>query len=127
MEGGRHHSIRVRTLPSHFQSQLTFAHVHSGPSEAIVLQLAHHLHRTLGTTYSLAESGVAGPTRPGVYRAEIKGPGYCPIAVVGDGGIESSKTVEVEQPKERAENMVAFAEEVLRAFLEVLQGKEGKL
>jgi hypothetical protein len=52
-----------------------------------------------------------------------KGVGYCPIAVVGEG-VQSSKTVVVEQPRDRAGNMVAFAEEMLKAFLEVLESQE---
>ncbi|ORY73589.1 hypothetical protein BCR35DRAFT_307019 [Leucosporidium creatinivorum] len=99
---------------------------YDGPTEAIVLSLARSLRRSLSSTWSLAESGVAGPSLPSKYRAEILevGVGYCPIAVVGEG-VERSKTVVVKQPRERGENMVQFAVEVLRAFLEVLTEQKG--
>lgn len=75
------------------------------------------------TTWSVAESGVAGPTRPDKYRPEIKGAGFCPIAIVGNSGV-TTKTIEVPQPKDRSENMVAFAEEVLRTLLEAIKKED---
>ena len=93
---------------------------------AICLSLASSCRAQLGSTYALAESGVAGPGRPDVYRAEIDGPGYCPLALVSEGR-EVGRTVRVPQGdggKSRAENMVAFAEATLELLLEELHRRE---
>ncbi|GAA5824245.1 hypothetical protein JCM3770_004344 [Rhodotorula araucariae] len=98
-----------------------------GPSEAICLSLASSCRAELGATYALAESGVAGPGRPDVYRAEIDGPGYCPLALVSEAS-SVGKTVRVPQgddaAKSRAENMVAFAEATLELLLDELEKRE---
>ncbi|BGP51923.1 hypothetical protein JCM10450v2_007883 [Rhodotorula kratochvilovae] len=99
---------------------------YDGPTEAICLSLASSCRAQLGSTYALAESGVAGPGRPDVYRAEIDGPGYCPLALVSEGR-DVGRTVRVPQGdggKSRAENMVAFAEAMLELLLEELQTRE---
>ncbi|GAA5917655.1 hypothetical protein JCM5296_005672 [Sporobolomyces johnsonii] len=98
---------------------------YTGPSEQIVLKLAQSCRSQLKSTYCIAESAVAGPGRPDVYRPEIKGPGYCPLAVVGEG-LEVVKTVEVEQPKSRPENMVAFAEAMFEMLIEVVEKQPPK-
>lgn len=95
-----------------------------GPDEQIVIGLASHLRKTLSSTWCLSESGVCGPSRPDVYRAEIEGPGYCAFAVVGDGNRTVSKEVRIPQPKSREENMVAMAEEGLKLLLDTLKAQE---
>jgi nicotinamide mononucleotide (NMN) deamidase PncC len=95
---------------------------YKGPNEEIVIGLASHLRKTLSSTWCLSESGVCGPSRPDVYRADIEGPGYCALAVVGER--IASKEVRVPQPKTREENMIAMAEEGLRLLLDTLKAQE---
>ncbi|KAL8277615.1 hypothetical protein RQP46_010047 [Phenoliferia psychrophenolica] len=93
---------------------------YAGPTEDIVLKLATNLREVLGTTWAVAESGVAD-------REEIKGPGYCPIAVVGASG-HATKTIDVSSMGlDRSGNMVAFAEAGLTALLEALKKEASKL
>lgn len=93
-----------------------------------MVKLATNLRSHLQSTWTVSESGVAGPSRPDVYRAEIEGPGFCPIAVVGPDGFVLSRTVQIEgQPRERAENMVSFAQEMLQMLLDVLKDQSSKL
>ncbi|KIK58331.1 hypothetical protein GYMLUDRAFT_45542 [Collybiopsis luxurians FD-317 M1] len=107
-----------------------------GPTEQIALNLALHLRSTLSSTWCLSESGICGPTRPDVWRKEIKGPGYCAYGLVGGRGVvgaegkgdasvplQTSKEIDVPQPKTREENMVAFAEEGLRFLLDTLKAQ----
>ncbi|GAA6008350.1 hypothetical protein JCM10207_000095 [Rhodosporidiobolus poonsookiae] len=102
--------------------------VYDGPTESIVSSLASLCRARLASTYALAESGVAGPGRPDVYRAEIDGPGYCPLAVVGEGlpqeGVRRTVRVEQADGVGRAENMVSFAEKALELLLDVLEAKQ---
>ncbi|KAI5476533.1 hypothetical protein MNV49_007543 [Pseudohyphozyma bogoriensis] len=101
-----------------------------GPTTAICLKLASRVRASLQTTYALAESGTTGPSRPAKYRAEIKGPGYCALAIVGPEGVEWEKELEVEQEegRERGENMVSFAEGALKGLVEVVKARgAGKL
>lgn len=105
----------------HFLAQL----LRRGPDEQLVIGLASHLRKTLSSTWTLSESGVCGPTRPDVYRADIEGPGYCVFAVVGEGESKIvSKEVRIPQPKTREENMVAMAEEGLKLVLDTLKAQE---
>jgi len=98
---------------------------YKGPDEQVVIGLASHLRKTLSSTWTLSESGVCGPTRPDVYRADIEGPGYCVFAVVGEGESRIvSKEVRIPQPKTREENMVAMAEEGLKLVLDTLKAQE---
>jgi len=95
---------------------------YAGPTEAIVLKLANAARDSLNTTWAISESGVSGPSRPDKYRAEIKGPGYCPIAIVGPDGFSRAKTVltGLDGPDDRAANMVAFAAEALTMLKDCL-------
>ncbi|KAM0749603.1 hypothetical protein T439DRAFT_326482 [Meredithblackwellia eburnea MCA 4105] len=99
---------------------------YAGPTEAIVLKLATNVRRRLNTTWAVAESGVAGPSRPDRYRAEIKGPGYCPLAVVGPSGDLTNSIDVSSQDLDRPGNMVAFAKAVLSALLEALKSEQAK-
>jgi len=97
---------------------------YSGPTPEIVAGLAKHVRSTLHSTYAISESGTAGPTgRDGRNRT----PGYAALAVVSEGS-ETTKEIETGSA-DREQNMVAFAEETLKLFLEVLtkdgEGKSG--
>ncbi|KAK4700827.1 hypothetical protein P7C70_g5419, partial [Phenoliferia sp. Uapishka_3] len=97
---------------------------YDGPTEAIVTKLATNVRDALAVTYGIAESGVAGPSRPDRYRSEIRGPGYCALAVVSSGNI-TTKTIDVSsQALDRGGNMLAFAEAGLSALLDVLRKAE---
>ncbi|GAA5917730.1 hypothetical protein JCM6882_009365 [Rhodosporidiobolus microsporus] len=122
-------AVRERFLPGWSEGTESY----DGPNEQIVFSLARSLSSQLPSTYALAESGVAGPGLSPSYRAEIDAPGYCPLAIVGEGLGEKGvrKTLRVPQreraggeEKTRAENMVAFAEGALELFLEVLDKRE---
>jgi nicotinamide mononucleotide (NMN) deamidase PncC len=83
--------------------------------------LAEHTRKTLGSTYTISESGTAGPTG-GTTRNRT--PGYVALAVAGDG---ETKTREVETgSSDRAANMQRFAVEALKLVRDVIKG-EGKL
>ncbi|KAF7594308.1 hypothetical protein BBP40_009708 [Aspergillus hancockii] len=91
---------------------------YNGPTPAIVAQMADHVRHTLGSTYTVSESGTAGPTG-GTTRNRT--PGYVAVAVSTAHGTYSR---EVETGSDdRAKNMVAFAEEGLKLLRDVLVGK----
>jgi nicotinamide mononucleotide (NMN) deamidase PncC len=95
---------------------------YSGPTPDVVSGLAEHTRKTLGSTYTVSESGTAGPTG-GTTRNRT--PGYVALAVARvDGG---TVTREVETgSSEREANMVRFAVEGLKLVRDVIKG-EGKL
>jgi nicotinamide mononucleotide (NMN) deamidase PncC len=91
---------------------------YSGPTPDIVLGLAEHTRRTLGSTYCVSESGTAGPTGG---KARNRTPGYVALAVVSEKG---ASTREVETgTSEREENMVRFAVEALKLVRDVIKGE----
>ncbi|GJE88046.1 competence/damage-inducible CinA family protein [Phanerochaete sordida] len=89
-----------------------------GPTPEIVERLAMHTRSTLGATYALSESGIAGPTA-GPTRTRTSG--YVALAVATADGVVS-KDLET-GTFERQTNMVLFAEEALKYFLQVLEGE----
>jgi nicotinamide mononucleotide (NMN) deamidase PncC len=94
---------------------------YKGPTPEIVSGLAEHTQKTLGSTYTVSESGTAGPTG-GTTRNRT--PGYVALAVTSEKG---TVTREVETgSKDREENMVRFAVEGLTLVRDVIKG-EGKL
>ncbi|TNY19676.1 hypothetical protein DMC30DRAFT_417681 [Rhodotorula diobovata] len=106
---------------------------YDGPTEAICLKLASSCRSQLSSTYCVAESGCAGPGRPDKYRAEVDGPGYCALGLVGEGGTSKGRTVRVPQRRggeegagagARAENMVKFGEAMLELLLEELEHRD---
>ncbi|OAL45008.1 hypothetical protein IQ07DRAFT_615320 [Pyrenochaeta sp. DS3sAY3a] len=112
------------------ESRLAFAgwtpaHIESykGPTPAVVAGLAEHTRTTLGSTYTVSESGTAGPTGG---KTRNRTPGYVALAVAGEGG---TVTREVETGRaEREANMVVFAVEALTLVRDVLAGEaEGRL
>ncbi|CAN9187654.1 unnamed protein product [Alternaria alternata] len=97
---------------------------YSGPTPTIVSGLAEHTRKTLGSTYTVSESGTAGPTGG---TTKNRTPGYVAFAVARETGETVTKEVETGS-SEREGNMVAFAVEGLKLLRDVLQGgSEGKL
>ncbi|KJK61523.1 Competence-damaged protein [Aspergillus parasiticus SU-1] len=113
--------IEVYTLESRIAfAGWTPAHLenYNGPTPAIVAQMADHVRHTLGSTYTVSESGTAGPTG-GTTRNRT--PGYVAVAVSTAHG---TYTREVETGSDdRQKNMVIFAEESLKLLRDVLVGK----
>lgn len=92
---------------------------YKGPTTEIVAGMADHTRRKLGSTYTVSESGTAGPTG-GTTRNRT--PGYVALAVATAQG---SVTREFETgSNNRAENMVAFAREALKLLRDVLSQVE---
>ncbi|PIG82886.1 MOSC domain protein [Aspergillus arachidicola] len=113
--------LTVYTLESRIAfAGWTPAHLenYNGPTPAIVAQMADHVRHTLGSTYTVSESGTAGPTGG---TARNRTPGYVAVAVSTAHG---TYTREVETGSDdRQKNMVTFAEESLKLLRDVLVGK----
>ncbi|KAF2134387.1 hypothetical protein P153DRAFT_371777 [Dothidotthia symphoricarpi CBS 119687] len=92
---------------------------YKGPTPDIVSGLAAHTRQTLGSTYTVSESGTAGPTGG---QTRNRTPGYVALAVASDKGVA---TREVETGSvDREANMVRFAVEGLRLVRDVIKGEE---
>lgn len=95
---------------------------YTGPTPDIVAGLAEHTRKTLGSTYTVSESGTAGPTG-GTTRNRT--PGYVALAVASDKGT-ATREVETGLGTDREANMLQFAIEGLKLVRDVIKG-EGKL
>ncbi|KAF2659479.1 competence/damage-inducible protein-like protein cinA [Lophiostoma macrostomum CBS 122681] len=95
---------------------------YSGPTPEIVAGLAEHTRSKLGSTYTISESGTAGPTG-GTTRNRT--PGYVALAVSSEKGTVT-REVETGLGTDREQNMVRFAVEGLKLVRDVIKG-EGKL
>lgn len=94
---------------------------YEGPNPDLVAGLAKQIRDTLKSTYTVGESGTAGPTSP---RDSPNGqPGYVALAVVGDNGT-LSKDLNTGLGGDRSANMVAFAVEALKLVEEYIR-KDG--
>jgi len=94
---------------------------YKGPTPGIVSGLAEHTRKTLGSTYTIGESGTAGPTGGSTRN---RTPGYVALAVARDG---ETVTREIETgSSDRESNMVRFATEALKLLRDVIKG-EGRL
>ncbi|KUI55828.1 CinA-like protein [Cytospora mali] len=92
-----------------------------GPNPGLVAGLAKHIRTTLKSTYTVGESGTAGPTSS---RMSPNGqPGYVALAVVGDNGT-LSRDLNTGLGGDRPANMVAFAVEALKLVEEFI-AKDG--
>lgn len=93
-----------------------------GPTPDIVKGLATSVRNTLGSTYTVCESGTAGPTG-GATRNRT--PGYVALAVVDESGKAYTREVETGVPKgdgQREANMTRFAIEALKLLRDVIKG-----
>ncbi|KAF2495313.1 competence/damage-inducible protein-like protein cinA [Lophium mytilinum] len=95
---------------------------YAGPTPAVVAGLAEHVNKTLGSTYTVSESGTAGPTG-GTTRNRT--PGYVALAVTSAAGTVT-REVETGLGGDREANMVRFAVEGLKLVRDVITG-EAKL
>lgn len=99
-----------------------------GPSEDVAIRLARNLKYELGSTYSLSETGWAGPTGSDGKTADGVGQVY--FAIVGGPNLANGqKSTHVnlkergELSKDRAENMTLFAKLALEFLLEFLESQ----
>jgi PncC family amidohydrolase len=117
--------LTLYTLPSRIAyagwTQESIAN-YSGPTTDIVAGLAKHVRKDLGSTYTLSESGTAGPTGG---ETENRRPGYVALAVDCERGT-FTKEVKTGLGEDRVANMVQFAVEGLKLLKEVISG-EAKL
>ncbi|KFY97957.1 hypothetical protein V498_01785 [Pseudogymnoascus sp. VKM F-4517 (FW-2822)] len=91
---------------------------YSGPTLGVVSKLAENVRPKLDSTYTVCESGTAGPTG-GTTRNRT--PGYVALAVATP---EGTFTREVDTGSaDRAENMVNFAMEALKLLIDVIKGE----
>lgn len=93
-----------------------------GPTTEIVAGLAKHVRKDLGSTYTIAESGTAGPTGGSTPN---RTPGYVALAVDCEKGT-FTREVNTELGTDRVANMKRFAVEALQLLKEVIRD-EAKL
>ncbi|KAL9068462.1 MAG: hypothetical protein Q9157_006500 [Trypethelium eluteriae] len=91
---------------------------YAGPTPAIVSGLATHVRNTLQSTYTVSESGTAGPTGG---QTRNRKPGYVALAVAGESGV-ATREVETGLGGDRVGNMVRFAVEALGLVRDVVKG-----
>lgn len=117
--------LTLYTLPSRIAyagwTQESIAN-YSGPTTDIVAGLAKHVRRDLQSTYTLSESGTAGPTGGAT---ENRTPGYVALAVDCERGT-FTREVKTGLGGDRVANMVRFAVEALTLLRDVVNG-EAKL
>lgn len=93
-----------------------------GPTTDIVKGLAEQVNKDLGSTYTLAESGTAGPTGGSTPN---RTPGFVALAVTSADGTVT-KDLDTGLGGDRVGNMVRFAVEGLTLLRDVIK-KEAKL
>jgi nicotinamide mononucleotide (NMN) deamidase PncC len=91
---------------------------YTGPTPEIVAGLADHTRKTLGSTYTVSESGTAGPTGG---QTKSRTPGYLALAVSSQKGTVT-REVETGLGGDREANMVRFAEEGLKLLRDTIRG-----
>ncbi|KAI5364230.1 putative cinA-like protein [Septoria linicola] len=89
-----------------------------GPTTEIVSKMAKNVRADLKSTYTLSESGTAGPTGG---NTPNRTPGYVALAVDSERGCYTRELQT--NSSDRVTNMVRFAEEGLKLLLDVLQGE----
>jgi nicotinamide mononucleotide (NMN) deamidase PncC len=89
-----------------------------GPTPEIVAGLATHVRRQLDSSFTLCESGTAGPTGNTALRNRT--PGYVALAIASKDGVVTREVVTGSDDREA--NMVAFAEAGLVFIRDVLKG-----
>ncbi|KAK5705473.1 hypothetical protein LTR97_002591 [Elasticomyces elasticus] len=114
--------LTLYTLPSRIAyagwSQETISN-YKGPTTDIVTGLAKHVRKDLESTYTIAESGTAGPTGG---TTPNRKPGYVALAVDCDKGT-FTKELNTGLGGDRVANMKRFAVEALTLLKEVIKGR----
>jgi PncC family amidohydrolase len=117
--------LTLYTLPSRIAyagwTQESIAN-YKGPTTDIVSGLAKHVRKDLGSTYTLSESGTAGPTGGST---ENRKPGYVALAVDCERGT-FTREIKTGLGEDRIANMVQFTVEGLTLLRDVISG-EAKL
>ncbi|PLB41821.1 CinA family protein [Aspergillus candidus] len=117
--------LTVYTLESRLAfAGWTPAHIerYQGPTPEIVAGLAEHVRGVLGSTYTVSESGTAGPTG-GTTRNRT--PGYVAVAVATAQGTYTRE--ENTGSADREANMVAFVRVGLTLLRDVMLGRVASL
>ncbi|KAI9811133.1 MAG: hypothetical protein M1827_005584 [Pycnora praestabilis] len=91
---------------------------YKGPTPEIVSGLAENVRKTLGSTYTICESGTAGPTGG---QTKNRTPGYVALAVSSDRGTYT-RELDTGLGGDREKNMVTFAVEALKLLHDVITG-----
>jgi PncC family amidohydrolase len=91
---------------------------YSGPTAEIVGGLARHVRGDLASTYTISESGTAGPTGGDTPN---RTPGYVALAVDCDKGT-FTRELDTGLGTDRAANMKRFAVEALTLLRDVMTG-----
>lgn len=91
---------------------------YAGPTPAVVAGLAENVRARLGSTYTVSESGTAGPTGG---NTRNRTPGYVALAVSSESGT-TTREIETGLGGDREANMVRFAVEALKLLRDVITG-----
>jgi len=114
--------LTLYTLPSRIAyagwTQATIE-AYTGPTTDIVSGLAKHVRKDLESTYTLAESGTAGPTGGSTPN---RTPGYVALAVDCERGT-FTRELNTELGGDRVANMLRFTVEALTLLRDVIEGK----
>lgn len=89
---------------------------YKGPTPDVVSGLAEHVRKTLGSTYTVCESGTAGPTGGSTRN---RTPGYVALAIATEKGTHT-REVETGLGGDREKNMIAFALAALEFLKDVI-------
>ena len=114
--------LTLYTLPSRIAyagwTQQSIEH-YKGPTPDIVAGLAKHTRQQLGSTYTISESGTAGPTGG---QTPNRTPGYVALAVDSERGC-FTRELNTDLGTDRTANMIRFVVEALNLLKEVIEGK----
>ncbi|CZR55043.1 probable competence/damage-inducible protein CinA [Phialocephala subalpina] len=91
---------------------------YKGPTTEIVAGLASNVRAKLGSTYTISESGTAGPTG-GI--TPNRTPGYVALAVATESGVYK-RELSMGLGGDREANMIQFAVEALGLLRDVIKG-----
>ncbi|KAG9248505.1 competence/damage-inducible protein-like protein cinA [Calycina marina] len=90
---------------------------YEGPTPDVVTFLATNVRGKLGSTYTICESGTAGPTGG---NTPTRTPGYVALVISSEKGTFTREVMT--GSSDRGENMVAFATEALTLLRDVIKG-----
>ena len=114
--------LTLYTLPSRIAyagwTQQNLEH-YKGPTPDVVAGLAKNTRKDLGSTYTIGESGTAGPTGG---NTPNRTPGYVALAVDSDKGC-FTRELDTGLGTDRTANMIRFVVEALTLLKEVIEGK----